>query len=45
MRALHSSAGDQCSGGKVVEEVLPLLLAKGMTSPSADIKTIRQGDV
>ncbi|KAL5487417.1 hypothetical protein EMCRGX_G020012 [Ephydatia muelleri] len=44
VRALHSSAGDQCSGGKVVEEVLPLLLAKGMTSPSADIKTIRQGD-
>lgn len=40
VRALDRSASDQSGSVKVVEEVLPLLLTKGMSSPSADIKTI-----
>ena len=42
VRALDSSASDKSCGVRVVEEVLPLLLTKGMSSPSADIKAIRQ---
>ena len=40
VRALESS--DKTGSVKVVEEVMPLLLTKGMSSPSPDIKAMRQ---